>query len=102
MDPALFDTTEHKIMTDILLDNVMESGLTAKALTMEEVVNANTPSSLSDKNKPIQVNFLVLGDQSQIRNSLSLMKSMMSKGALHRRMIIHDERWYDVEIMELD
>ena len=99
MDPSLFDTVEHKYMTNLLLDNVMESGLTAKALTMEEVINVNTPSSSADRSKPIQVNFCVLGEQGQIRNSLSLMKSMMSRGALHRRMIIHDERWYDVRSM---
>ena len=101
MDPSLFDTDEHKYMTDLLLDNVMEAGLTAKALTMEEVVNVDTPSFTADRSKPIQVNFCVLGKQGQIRNSLSLMKSMMSKGALHRRMIVHDERWYDVRVIEI-
>ena len=50
-------------MTNLLLDNIMESGLTAKALTMEEVINVNTPSSSADSTKPIQVNFCVLGEQ---------------------------------------
>ena len=54
MDPSLFDTDEHKYMTDLLLDNVMEAGLTAKALTMEEVVNVDTPSFTADRSKPMK------------------------------------------------
>lgn len=47
-------------MTNLLLDNIMESGLTAKALTMEEVINVNTPSSSADSTNANSSEFLCI------------------------------------------
>lgn len=96
MDPEKFTGPEHEYMTTLLMDSVMQTGLPSKALTMENVVNANTPETKVSGKDPIEVHFLVLGERGKIQNSLTVMKSMMSKGALQRQMIIHNEDWFDV------
>ena len=83
-------------MSDLLLTSMIDMGLPAKSLTMEEVVNVNTPVTNATRGEPIYVKFMVKGEQSLVRTSLSTMKSMMSKGVLHRKMIMYDEHWYDV------
>ena len=42
---------------------------------------------------------MVLGERGKVQNSLTVMKSMMSKGALQRQMIIHNEDWFNVGTM---
>lgn len=96
MDPEKFTGPEHQYMTTLLTDSVMQTDLPAKALTMENVVNVNTPETKVSGKDPIEVHFLVLGERGKVQNSLSVMKSMMSRGALQRQMIIHNEDWFDV------
>ena len=96
MDPKKFTGPEHEFMTTLLADSVMQTDLPSSALTMENVVNVNTPETTVSGKDPIEVHFLVLGEKGKVQNSLTVMKSMMSKGALQRQMIIHNEDWFDV------
>lgn len=96
MDPDLFTAVDHQYITDLLTNHMIDFGLPSKALLMEEVENAQTPYTHSDRDKPIYIHFRVTGEQSEVRSSLSQLKSMMSKGSLHRQLIMNDEKWYDV------
>ena len=96
MDPDLFFATDHHLITDLLTNHMIDFGLTSKALIMEEVENANTPYTNSDREKPIYIHFRVIGNQGDVRSSLSQLKSMMSKGTMHKQLINNDEKWFDV------
>ena len=102
MDPDQFFADDHQLMTDLLTNHMIDFGLSAKSIIMEEVENANTPYTNSDRDKPINVHFRVMGNQREVRSSLSQLKSMMSKGTMHKQLINKDEKWYDVSLIDDD
>lgn len=96
IEPWRFSADEHAYMMELLRQQVTGSDLPSKAFTAEAVRNVNSLSEKADSSKPVEVDIRVTGETSKVRKALKSIRSVMDTGALHKKMIIRDQMYFDV------
>ena len=96
IEPSLFTASEHEYMMNLLRQQVVDNDLSTRAFTPESVKNVDSLSSKGDPSQPVEVNFRVTGETSKVKKALNSISNAMNTGTLHKKMIIHDQMYFDV------